>query len=309
MARARGVHYRAPTSLTLTQRESLRFAVEVEERDDRRWMVGELAQVTGLTVRALHHYDKIGLLRPSERTAAGYRLYSSADVERLYRITVLRGLGLSLEQIAEVLDGETWQLEAAVRQHLEDVQRQLQLGERLGRRLRQMLAALHRSDVPSPEEIIDTLELMAMQQNAAHVSELQVSVPPERVWKALTEPELTRRHYFASAVESDWEPGSSLTYRGPNGEPIVEGEILEIEPPRRLVSTFVPRWDPSVAADAPTQVAWEIEPSRHGSRVRLTHSGLQAGSTTHRDAPSGWAQILSSLKALLETDERAVGRS
>ena len=68
--------------------------------DERRWRIGELAAATGLTVRTLHHYDAVGLLAPAERSAAGHRRYTSADVHRLYRVVALRQLGLSLEEIA-----------------------------------------------------------------------------------------------------------------------------------------------------------------------------------------------------------------
>ncbi|MGQ0839507.1 MerR family transcriptional regulator [Actinokineospora sp.] len=71
--------------------------------DERRWSVGELARATGLTVRTLHHYDEIGLVEPSERTYAGHRRYTGADVRRLYRVRALRSLGLGLEAIAETL--------------------------------------------------------------------------------------------------------------------------------------------------------------------------------------------------------------
>lgn len=67
--------------------------------------VGELARLTGVTVRTLHHYDEVGLLRPSARTPAGYRLYTEADVLRLQHVLVLRELGLALDDIAAVLDG------------------------------------------------------------------------------------------------------------------------------------------------------------------------------------------------------------
>src|SRR5512142_2641852 len=69
----------------------------------REWKVGELARRTGLTVRTLHHYDEIGLLSPSRRSPAGYRLYGEDDVARLQRIVSLRQLGFTLEQIAENL--------------------------------------------------------------------------------------------------------------------------------------------------------------------------------------------------------------
>ena len=65
--------------------------------------VGRLAEQLDLTVRTLHHYDEIGLLRPSERSSAGYRLYTDADVVRLQHVVVYRRLGFSLEEIADLL--------------------------------------------------------------------------------------------------------------------------------------------------------------------------------------------------------------
>lgn len=66
--------------------------------------VGELSRLTGVTVRALHHYDEIGLVRPSQRSAAGYRLYDDTDVLRLQQVLVLRELGVPLDQIAAAID-------------------------------------------------------------------------------------------------------------------------------------------------------------------------------------------------------------
>jgi DNA-binding transcriptional MerR regulator len=68
--------------------------------------VGAVAQQLGVTVRTLHHYDEIGLLSPSERSPAGYRLYTRTDLERLASIVVYRRLGLALEDVAAVLDGD-----------------------------------------------------------------------------------------------------------------------------------------------------------------------------------------------------------
>src|SRR5205809_357472 len=68
------------------------------------WQVGELARATGLTVRTLHHYDGIGLLVPSARNHAGHRRYTDSDVRRLHQIVALRGFGLGLAEIREVLD-------------------------------------------------------------------------------------------------------------------------------------------------------------------------------------------------------------
>jgi MerR family transcriptional regulator, thiopeptide resistance regulator len=87
--------------------------------------VGDLASAAGLTVRALHHYEDIGLLSPSARTAAGHRLYGSGTVERLYRITRLRRLGLSLDQIGHALDDPNWILADALRHQLSTVDTQI----------------------------------------------------------------------------------------------------------------------------------------------------------------------------------------
>jgi DNA-binding transcriptional MerR regulator len=71
--------------------------------DERMWRIGEVATATGLTVRALHHYDQIGLVAPSVRTSGGHRLYTSADLVLLYEVTAMRQLGLSLDQVGIVL--------------------------------------------------------------------------------------------------------------------------------------------------------------------------------------------------------------
>jgi DNA-binding transcriptional MerR regulator len=84
--------------------------------------VGALAKRTGLTVRALHHYDEIGLLSPSGRSEAGYRLYADADVERLQRIVLLRGLGIPLEEIGGALDSDPATLLDLLERHAAAVQ-------------------------------------------------------------------------------------------------------------------------------------------------------------------------------------------
>src|SRR5678815_6029917 len=78
--------------------------------------VGELSRLTGITVRALHHYDEIGLVVPSARTPAGYRLYDDADVLRLQQVLLFRELGLPLHEIAAAID-EAGSREELLRQH------------------------------------------------------------------------------------------------------------------------------------------------------------------------------------------------
>lgn len=132
------------------------------------WKVGALARLTGLTVRALHHYDHLGLLTPSRRSAPGHRLYTGDDVARLYRISLLRRLGFSLGQIARVLDDPQWQLQEAVRRHLADTTRRANVALSLRARLSEMATELARFDSPSPDELFATLEEMTMLDATVH---------------------------------------------------------------------------------------------------------------------------------------------
>src|SRR3954454_16675475 len=135
-------------------------AGEAGRAHEAPFSVGELASASGLTVRTLHHWDEIGLLQPAERSAAGHRHYSADDVERLYRIVALRRLGLSLDQVEQVLDDEGSDLRAAVEAHRARVKHEL---AHL-RRLEGILDALAALGEPSTELIIDAIEVMTMSQ-------------------------------------------------------------------------------------------------------------------------------------------------
>src|SRR5215468_2852040 len=97
--------------------------------------VGELARRTGLTVRTLHHYDEIGLLKPSLHTEAGHRLYTAADVARLQQVLSLRHLGFSLEQVRDCLNRPDFSPLEVVGLHLARLREQLELQRKLCERL------------------------------------------------------------------------------------------------------------------------------------------------------------------------------
>ena len=122
--------------------------------------IGELADASGMTVRALHHYDQIGLVGASQRTESGHRRYTPADVRRLYRVAALRDLGLPLSRIGTLLEAGAGDLRAAVGEHLAAVELRLELEQRLRSRLVAILEQLeHAGDVPG-EELIDVMEVM-----------------------------------------------------------------------------------------------------------------------------------------------------
>lgn len=154
--------------------------------NDKHWKVGELARVTGLTVRTLHHWDELGLLVPSERTGAGYRVYDAEDVRRLYQVVALRGVGLSLEEIGVALDEES-ELRPLVERQLEAVDAGIELQRRLRERLLRVLEA------PTPAELIETIEVVTMiekhytQEQLDTLTDRAKELGPERMERAQRE--------------------------------------------------------------------------------------------------------------------------
>ena len=140
--------------------------------NERGWRVGELAQATGLTVRTLHHYDRIGLLKPSARSSGGHRVYSEADVAALYRIITLRGFGLRLDQIKE-FDESAPDIRAVLAEQLRQVDRHLAAG----RQLRDTLAsALQRIDAGEAIDVVTLIKEAAFsgEELREHLSEKEV---------------------------------------------------------------------------------------------------------------------------------------
>lgn len=126
--------------------------------------VGQLARLTGLTVRTLHHYEEIGLLIPSARSEAGYRLYSRDDVERLQRIVSLRQLGFSLASIAACLDGTGYELREVVNLHVEHLREQIVSVRRVLERLEVLSRQLDEGRMVSVDELIKTIEVIKMHE-------------------------------------------------------------------------------------------------------------------------------------------------
>ncbi len=152
--------------------------------------VGELARRTGLTVRTLHHYDDIGLLKPSLHNEAGHRLYSDADVARLQRVLSLRQLGFSLEQVRDCLDRPGFSALETIGLHLTRLWEQIELSRRLCERLEAIADRLRAAETVSADEFLQTIEVMTM-MDRYYTPEQQESlkkraeqVGPERIRQA-----------------------------------------------------------------------------------------------------------------------------
>lgn len=138
--------------------------------DGRR--IGEVAAAAGVTIRTLHHYEATGLLAPAARNHAGYRLYDDDTVERIYRICVLRRLGMSLAEIARALDGDEWSLAAALAAHLDDVEKRLTAANRLRAGLVQLLAETATDRDPSQH----LMEVLTDMSNFDHAVEQRIQI-------------------------------------------------------------------------------------------------------------------------------------
>jgi DNA-binding transcriptional MerR regulator len=124
------------------------------------WSIGELAAQTGLTVRTLHHYDEIGLARPSQRSAAGHRRYTADDVRRLHRIVALRGFGFALAEIGALLDAGPADPRELVGRQLRQADERIRRATRLRDRLTTVLGRLDAADTPSAAELVRLIEEM-----------------------------------------------------------------------------------------------------------------------------------------------------
>jgi uncharacterized protein YndB with AHSA1/START domain/DNA-binding transcriptional ArsR family regulator len=134
------------------------------------------------------------------------------------------------------------------------------------------------------------------------VFEIYIKTTPERLWAAITDPEIRAKYNFGAGVDSDWTPGARIETTSPNAPGILnEGEVLEVDPPRRLVHTFVALWGDDVKSEGTSRVTWDIEAVGDSCRLTLTHDQLREDANDQ--LYGGWPMILSGLKTWLETGE------
>jgi uncharacterized protein YndB with AHSA1/START domain len=134
------------------------------------------------------------------------------------------------------------------------------------------------------------------------VFEIYIKTTPERLWEAITDPEMRSKYNFGTRVVSDWTPGSRHEMRHPGSDGLLgEGENLEVDPPRRLVQTMRAHWGEDVKSEGTSRVTWEIKPVGDSCRLIVTHDQLREGANDQ--LYGGWPMILSGLKTLLETGE------
>jgi uncharacterized protein YndB with AHSA1/START domain len=155
------------------------------------------------------------------------------------------------------------------------------------------------------------------------VYRVYIRATPEAIWDAITKPEWTRKYGYGPIAEYDLRPGGTYRALAPEEmqamgmpEVVVDGEVVEADPPRKLVQTWRFLWDEEIAAEGPTRVTFDIEEDDGGvTRLTVTHelenaprtAAQLAGIGRLREGGGGWSWVLSDLKTLLETGKPLEG--
>jgi len=141
-----------------------------------------------------------------------------------------------------------------------------------------------------------------MESSMEKIFEIYIRTTPEQLWRAITDSEIRSKYSFGVRIVSDWKVGSRYEQGSPRADgPLGEGEILESDPPRRLVQSMRALWSDEVKDEGISRVTWEIEQIKDSCRLTVTHDELREGANA--ELYGGWPMILSGLKTWLETGE------
>ena len=128
----------------------------------------------------------------------------------------------------------------------------------------------------------------------------------EKLWSALTTAEFMKEYWFGMQIPTEWKTGAEWKMVFPDGRVADTGEILELDPPRRIRLKWRNEFRPELKAEGFTLCTIEIEPYGHAVRLSITHTIERADSKFIQAVSGGWPMILSNLKSLLETGQVAL---
>ena len=136
---------------------------------------------------------------------------------------------------------------------------------------------------------------------------IYIRTTPEKLWQALIEPEFTREFWVATVQECEWKVGAAWKLVAPNGRVADAGEVVEIDPPRKLVLKWQNHLFPDITAEGYSRMTYELEPMGSSVKLTVTHTMDKKDSKLIKAVSTGWPNILSSLKSLLETGKSLEG--
>ncbi len=128
-----------------------------------------------------------------------------------------------------------------------------------------------------------------------------IRTTPAKLWEALTDPRFIRQYWYGVKVECAWKKGAPWRMSFPDGRLADAGEILEIDPPRRLIIRWENEWNPELKAEGPSGCTFQLEPVDGAVKLTVTHEIDRPDSRFIAAVSVGWAYTLSNLKSLLET--------
>jgi uncharacterized protein YndB with AHSA1/START domain len=136
---------------------------------------------------------------------------------------------------------------------------------------------------------------------------IYIRTTPQKVWDALTNPEFQKQYWFGMHQESGWKPGAPWKMCFPDGRVADAGEVLEYDPPRRLVLKWRNEFRPELKEEGFSRCVYEVEQVDETVKLTIAHSSGRDASKLIEAVSGGWPKVLSSLKSLLETGEPMPG--
>jgi len=130
-----------------------------------------------------------------------------------------------------------------------------------------------------------------------------IRTTPEKLWSALTSPDFMKKYWFGMYQQTDWKPGSAWQLVHPDGRVLDTGEIVEVNPPKRLVINWRNEFKPELKSEGYSRCTIELEPTGGAVKLTITHVIERAGSKLIEAVSGGWPRILSNVKSLLETGD------
>jgi uncharacterized protein YndB with AHSA1/START domain len=134
-----------------------------------------------------------------------------------------------------------------------------------------------------------------------------IRTTPEKLWLALTDPEFTRKFWVGTVQECEWKVGSSWKLKAPDGRVADDGEVLEINPPHKLVLSWRNHLFTDAEAEGFSRLTYDIQATGGTVKLTITHTMEKKDSTLIEKVSNGWPHLLASLKSLLETGEALEG--
>lgn len=144
------------------------------------------------------------------------------------------------------------------------------------------------------------IEEKAMER-PSHVYKQFIRATPEAVWNAITDGAMTKQYFYGTRVQSSWETGAQLDYFNDQDGVVITGTVLESDPPRKLVYTWVDHFSDPEGKEKPSRITWEIEQNGAVCALTLIHDDFEGETQTYKNVGGGWPWVLSNMKTLLET--------